>query len=138
MKDIAVKRTEKFQKWLKSLDLETRIDIGRHIDNKIKVGKLGNCKFLRKGVFELKIDIGPGYRVYFIKLGEAVIKILAGGDKSTQKKDIQQAVKESKNIKLALKKSKKIPDKKHQKSIASSVGFSYIDKKITRAAPLVK
>jgi putative addiction module killer protein len=52
---------------------------------------LGNNRFVGDGVYELKIDYGPGYRVYYALDGKAVVLLLLGGDKSTQEKDIVQA-----------------------------------------------
>lgn len=55
-------------------------------------GNLGDMKLLREGVFELRIDYGPGYRVYCVRRGPLVIILLAGGDKSTQAADIERAI----------------------------------------------
>ncbi len=54
-------------------------------------GNLGDCKPVGDGVSELRIDYGPGYRVYFARRGEVVILLLIGGDKSTQQRDIKKA-----------------------------------------------
>jgi putative addiction module killer protein len=54
-------------------------------------GNLGNCAPVGEGVSEMKIDVGPGYRVYFVQRGLELIILLAGGDKSTQAKDIALA-----------------------------------------------
>lgn len=59
--------------------------------NRLELGNLGDHKFLRDGVFELRIDAGPGYRVYFAKPGKTMILLLGGGDKSTQDADIDNA-----------------------------------------------
>ena len=55
------------------------------------MGNFGQCEPVGEGVFELKIDFGPGYRVYFGKIGAKCILLLCGGDKSSQKNDIQKA-----------------------------------------------
>lgn len=58
---------------------------------RVRAGNLGNCEPEGGGVFELKIDFGPGYRVYFGEVGETIVILLRGGDKSTQIKDIKAA-----------------------------------------------
>lgn len=57
-----------------------------------ELGNLGDFKFLRDGVSEMRIDVGAGYRLYFTRRGSAVILLLCGGDKSTQNKDIDRAI----------------------------------------------
>jgi putative addiction module killer protein len=64
--------------------------IARRIDRAAS-GNLGDVKALDSGVSELRIDVGAGYRVYFIQRGEMIIVLLAGGDKSSQRRDIQRA-----------------------------------------------
>lgn len=59
---------------------------------RLKAGNLGDCKSLRDGVSELRIDYGPGYRVYFGVVGFQVILLLCGGDKRSQDADIDKAV----------------------------------------------
>jgi putative addiction module killer protein len=88
-----VRKTLEFQKWLDGLNdarayarIETRIF-------RLGLGLPGDVKAVGKGVSELRIDYGPGYRVYFTKRGKLLIFILAGGDKSTQAKDIRTAIK---------------------------------------------
>lgn len=80
-----------FQKWLSSLrDARARQKIKVRID-RVSLGNLGYCEPVGSGVMELKIDFGPGYRVYFGQRGEQLVILLCGGDKSTQKRDIQTA-----------------------------------------------
>jgi len=55
-------------------------------------GNLGDCKPVGEGVFELKIDFGPGYRLYFGQVGLTIVLLLIGGDKSTQERDIGEAI----------------------------------------------
>lgn len=82
-----------FQDWLDSLkDVTARVAIQRRVD-RLGRGNFGNCRFCRDGVWELKIDHGPGYRVYYARVGKAVILLLVGGDKRTQHADIERAVK---------------------------------------------
>ena len=59
--------------------------------NRVRLGNLGDAKAVGNGVFELRIDFGPGYRVYFGEQKGAIVVLLCGGDKSTQQKDIQVA-----------------------------------------------
>ena len=81
---------EPFQIWIKGLkDAQGRAKIRARL-NRVRLGNLGNCKPVGEGVCELKIDFGPGYRVYFGQEEEKVI-LLTGGDKSTQSADVQRA-----------------------------------------------
>ena len=80
-----------FRDWLLSLrDKEGRRKILVRID-RVSLGNLGYCESVGEGVMELKIDFGPGYRVYFGQCGDKLVILLKGGDKSTQKKDIKIA-----------------------------------------------
>lgn len=86
-----IEQTETFRDWISSLrDLSGRIAILRRID-RVAHGNLGEIKPLGDGVSEMKIDKGPGYRVYYMRRGELVILLLAGGDKSSQERDIKRA-----------------------------------------------
>ena len=71
-------------------DRVTRARIDIRI-RRLSLGNAGDTKPVGEGVSELRVDHGPGYRVYFIQRGEVVIVLLAGGDKSTQDKDIRNA-----------------------------------------------
>jgi putative addiction module killer protein len=80
------------QDWLSGLrDKQVRWTILRRLD-RIKDNNLGRVRPLRKGVWELKIDIGPGFRVYYALVGQTIILLLCGGDKSSQDADIHRAV----------------------------------------------
>lgn len=79
-----------FREWLDSLDVGARAKIRVRLD-RVRIGNLGKNRSVGEGVFELKVDYGPGYRVYYALNGKTVILLLLGGDKSTQKKDISQA-----------------------------------------------
>lgn len=76
--------------WLNSLETT----IGARINAKIEaigLGKFGGCKSLGKGLWEIKIDLGPGFRIYYAPRGNKIILLLSGGDKSTQSKDLKRA-----------------------------------------------
>lgn len=82
-----------FKEWLDELkDITARQKIRIRLD-RVRLGNLGNNRAVGDGVFELKIDYGPGYRVYYALDGKTVVLLLLGGDKSTQGKDIEQAKK---------------------------------------------
>lgn len=89
-----ISRTGKdlFDDWLSQLaDIRTRAKIATRI-NRLAVGNFGDCKPLRHGLFELRIDWGPGYRVYYVLLGRTCILVLCGGDKRKQSSDIDRAL----------------------------------------------
>ena len=78
--------------WLAGLkDLKARARIAARLD-RLSLGNLGDCKALREGVSELRIDWGPGYRVYFAMLGRTCVLLLCGGDKRRQSSDIKRAI----------------------------------------------
>jgi putative addiction module killer protein len=84
-------KTEIFSHWHNSLkDLRGKIAIARRIDRAEK-GNFGDSEPVGAGVFEMRIDFGPGYRVYYILKGSEMIILLCGGDKSSQKRDIDKA-----------------------------------------------
>ncbi|NTW84284.1 MAG: type II toxin-antitoxin system RelE/ParE family toxin [Chlorobiaceae bacterium] len=84
-------RSSEFDTWLKKLkDLKAKARIFSRIDNAV-LGNFGDCKPAGDGISEMRIDAGPGYRVYFTQTGNTVYLLLAGGDKSTQDKDIARA-----------------------------------------------
>jgi putative addiction module killer protein len=77
---------------VKSLnDREARGRIDARI-RRLSLGNLGDVKSVGEGVSELPIDYGPGYRVYFVKRGQTLVVLLAGGDKKTQDRDIKKAL----------------------------------------------
>ena len=81
-----------FQRWLDNLrDYRGRKAILNAID-RAELGNLGVHRFCREGVWELVIDTGPGYRVYYSMVGGVMILLLCGGDKSSQQRDITNAV----------------------------------------------
>jgi len=80
-----------FVEWLGGLkDRQARTRIEARL-TRVSVGNLGEVEAVGEGVMELKIDWGPGYRVYFSPLGQVIILLLCGGDKRTQRKDIKRA-----------------------------------------------
>ena len=86
-----VRRTEEFASWLRGLrDRLGRAKILARID-RLQEGNPGKTRSVGGGVVEMKIDFGPGYRVYYIQRGELLILLLCGGDKSTQTNDIKLA-----------------------------------------------
>ena len=86
-----VKQSSHFVKWMMSLkDLRGKIAIARRIE-RMNNGNFGDMKSVSGNVSELRVTVGPGYRVYFTKLEDRLIVLLVGGDKSTQSKDIAKA-----------------------------------------------
>jgi putative addiction module killer protein len=80
-----------FDEWLDSLrDRRAKAKIRARLD-RVEDGNLGDCKSVGEGIFEFRIDYGPGYRIYFGQEGITIIILLCGGDKSTQKQDIDKA-----------------------------------------------
>ena len=88
-----IRAPKRFADWLDHLrDLNGRARIQARIE-RLALGNPGQHRVLRHGVSELKIDVGPGYRVYYSMQDDIVVILLCGGDKSSQKKDIQLAYK---------------------------------------------
>lgn len=86
-----VHRTEEFAAWLSGLrDKQGRAKILARID-RLEDGNPGKTRSVGAGVVEMKIDFGPGYRVYYIQRGQVMILLLCGGDKSSQTDDIKRA-----------------------------------------------
>jgi len=80
-----------FLEWIEGLrDRTARIAIDRRI-NRLESDNFGDHKFCRDGVWELRVDMGPGYRVYYALAGTRIVLLLAGGDKRTQNADINRA-----------------------------------------------
>jgi putative addiction module killer protein len=88
---IEIRQTEIYEKWFAKLaDQVARSRIAIRI-RRLSLGSFGDVKPVGSGVSELRIDYGPGYRVYFARRGETLVILLAGGDKRTQERDIAQA-----------------------------------------------
>ncbi len=95
---VEVRQTEVFTKWLRELrDRQARARIQTRID-RLQLGLAGDVKPVGEGVSELRIDYGPGYRVYFIRRGRELVILLAGGDKRTQDRDIKTAMELARNL----------------------------------------
>ena len=95
---VEVRQTEVFSKWLRELrDRQARARIQTRID-RLQLGLAGDVKPVGEGVSELRIDYGPGYRVYFIRRGRELVILLAGGDKRTQGRDIKTAIELARNL----------------------------------------
>jgi putative addiction module killer protein len=95
---IEVRQTEAYSQWFNSLrDRQARVRIDVRI-RRLSMGNPGDVKPVGGGISELRIDYGPGYRVYFIKRGDTLIILLAGGDKSTQDQDIKTALDLAKDL----------------------------------------
>jgi putative addiction module killer protein len=89
---IEVRQTDEYAEWFKRLkDRQARAHINTRI-RRLSLGNPGDVKSVGQGVSELRIDYGPGYRVYFVQRGETLVILLAGGDKRTQKRDIKIAL----------------------------------------------
>jgi putative addiction module killer protein len=86
-----IRNTDDFEKWFIGLrDRKAVARIKSRID-RLQIGLLGDVKPVGEGVSELRIDYGPGYRIYFVQRGRELVILLAGGDKRTQKRDIERA-----------------------------------------------
>ena len=88
---IEVRQTEAFAGWFDSLhDRKARARIDARI-RRLSLGNPGDVKPIGGGVSELRVDCGPGYRIYFVQRGPALMILLAGGEKRTQERDIKKA-----------------------------------------------
>ncbi len=96
---LQIQQTETYAKWFAGLrDRVARARIDIRI-RRLSLGNAGDVKPIGEGVSELRVNHGPGYRVYFIQRGEVVIVLLAGGNKSTQNRDIRNAKALAKDLK---------------------------------------
>ncbi len=97
-----IRKTEIFAKWLDGLpDIRARARILVRIQ-RFEEGIPGDVKSLGSGVFEMRIDYGPGYRLYFCQSGRELIILLAGGTKRAQSKDIRRAIQLAANLENSL------------------------------------
>ena len=95
---LEVRRTEVFARWLDGLtDVRARARVQVRIE-RLVAGNPGDVRPVGEGVSELRIDYGPGYRVYFRRQGRTVLVLLAGGDKRKQNDDIETALQLARNL----------------------------------------
>lgn len=93
-----VRKTETFVRWLDGLrDIRARARVQVRIE-RLAAGNPGDVEPVGEGVSEMRIDYGPGYRVYFKRQGREVVILLAGGDKRTQSADIKTALRLARNL----------------------------------------
>jgi putative addiction module killer protein len=89
---LEIRQTETYARWFEGLrDRQARMRIIVRV-RRLSLGNPGDVKPVGEGVSELRIDYGPGYRVYFVQRGQALVILLAGGDKRTQGRDIKTAL----------------------------------------------
>ena len=95
---LEIRKTEVYAKWLDGLsDVQARARVLARIE-RLALGNPGDVKPAGEGVSELRIDYGPGYRVYYKKHGREVVLLLAGGDKRNQVSDIKTALRLARNL----------------------------------------
>jgi putative addiction module killer protein len=95
---IQIRKTDVFAAWLDGLrDIQGRARIQARIE-RVAAGSPGDVEPVGEGVSELRVNYGPGYRVYFKRQGQELIILLAGGDKSTQAKDTKAALRLARNL----------------------------------------
>lgn len=95
---LEIRKTDTYAHWIDNLhDLQARARIQVRIE-RLAAGNPGDVRPVGEGISELRIDYGPGYRVYFAKRGREVVLLLAGGDKTTQSADIKIALRLSRNF----------------------------------------
>jgi len=95
---VEIRKTELFANWLDNLrDIRAKARVLVRIE-RLASGNAGDVKPIGEGVSEMRIDHGPGYRVYFTQRGSELIILLAGGDKSSQSRDIKSAIRLAQNL----------------------------------------
>ena len=96
--EITIRETDIFKKWMKAL----KDNLARSIINarirRLSLGNKGDTEYVGGGVSELRIDYGPGYRVYYTQVKDRLVILLCGGDKSSQSRDIEKAKKIALNL----------------------------------------
>lgn len=85
---IDVRQTEEFARWLRDRSAQSRI--GRRLV-RVAAGLFGDVKPVGDGIAEIRVDAGPGYRIYYVRDGDIVVVLLCGGDKNSQSRDIARA-----------------------------------------------
>jgi putative addiction module killer protein len=97
----ALRRSAVFDDWLTGLaDHKAKARITARLI-RAELGNFGDCRPVGDGVSEMRIDVGPGYRIYFVRDGASVYVLLVGGDKGSQKRDIRQAKAMARELKEA-------------------------------------
>jgi len=95
---VDIKKTDVYARWLDDLrDIRARARVLARVE-RLAAGNPGDVKSIGEGVSEMRIDYGPGYRVYFTQRGNEIVILLAGGDKSTQNADIKTAQELARNL----------------------------------------
>lgn len=95
---LEIRQTKVYAKWFSRLkDREARARINVRI-RRLSIGNPGDVRAVGGGVSELRINYGPGYRIYFVQKGSTVVMLLAGGDKRTQTRDIEIARELAQNL----------------------------------------
>ena len=95
---LELRKTEEYAKWLNNMrDIRARARVQARVE-RLAAGNPGDVSPVGEGVSELRIDYGPGYRVYFKKQGETSVVLLTGGDKRTQAGDIKRALQLADNL----------------------------------------
>lgn len=95
---IEIRKTDLFANWLDNLrDIQAHARVLVRIE-RLASGNVGDVKPVGEGVSEMRINYGPGYRVYFVQRGSELIILLAGGDKSSQPRDIKAAIRLAQNL----------------------------------------
>jgi putative addiction module killer protein len=95
---IEIRKTDLFANWLDNLhDIQAKARVLVRIE-RLASGNAGDVKPVGEGVSEMRINYGPGYRVYFVQRGSELIILLAGGDKSSQSRDINAAIRLAQNL----------------------------------------
>jgi putative addiction module killer protein len=88
---IEVRQTDEFRTWMRNLRDDRAVTrIGARI-RRLEQGNPGDAKSLGAGLLEMRVDYGPGYRVYYVRRGTVIVVLLCGGDKRTQQRDIERA-----------------------------------------------
>ncbi len=95
---LEVRKTEAYVQWLDGLrDVRARARVLVRVE-RLAAGNPGDVRPVGEGVSELRIDYGPGYRVYFKKRGRMIVVLLVGGDKRTQSRDVRTALRLARNL----------------------------------------
>jgi putative addiction module killer protein len=95
---VEIRQTDEYRRWIEGLrDRQARARINVRI-RRLSLGNPGDARPVGEGVSELRIDYGPGYRVYFVQHGQMLVVLLAGGDKKTQARDIKTALHLARNL----------------------------------------